>query len=454
MMVVPSGPALDQLVLLGVAALALAVVLLVLRRSPRTAFVAWVVSMCTVPFWLGTPIGPTLPPGTVMAVVVLAALLPVSLGRVTLADGVLVLVVVAAVGIYAIGATTLASVFTLLTEWAVGFALGRIVPARVGLDWVYRCLAVAFTVVAGLALVEYLLTWNPFVTVGSSSWAELQERGGALRAEGAFGHSIALGACLALVIPLVLASTFGIRLRLGMVAVMLAATAVTFSRIAMVCAVLGIVLSIVFAREGMSGRVRAGVTAALAVVAAVLVPLVDETFAAAGDEASGSAAYRGNLLSLLEDIELVGLTEVFQRTATGEVRFGTFNSIDSALVLFGLYFGWVLLALVLALLVAAGVLVVTRRAGAPTIAVLAQVPALASVALITQYGMFVFFVAGLAVYAQASTPGIPSGRSASGASTSSGRHGRGVVDPSTAGPPARHQPQPSARHRAVVRPTG
>jgi hypothetical protein len=43
---------------------------------------------------------------------------------------------------------------------------------------------------------------------------------------------------------------------------------------------------------------------------------------------------------------------------------------------------------------------VTGRATAPTVAVVAQIPALATVALITQYSTLLWFVAGLAVFSQ------------------------------------------------------
>ncbi|WNB85071.1 hypothetical protein [Cellulomonas sp. ATA003] len=69
-------------------------------------------------------------------------------------------------------------------------------------------------------------------------------------------------------------------------------------------------------------------------------------------------------------------------------------------MLFALNYGWLPLAIVCALLVGAIVLTVTRRATAPTIALAAQVPAVMTVALITQYGMFLWFVAGLAVVSQ------------------------------------------------------
>ena len=49
-------------------------------------------------------------------------------------------------------------------------------------------------------------------------------------------------------------------------------------------------------------------------------------------------------------------------------------------------------------------LVLTGRGSAATIAVVAQIPAFATVALITQYSIFVWFIIGLAVTSQL-TPG-------------------------------------------------
>jgi hypothetical protein len=58
------------------------------------------------------------------------------------------------------------------------------------------------------------------------------------------------------------------------------------------------------------------------------------------------------------------------------------------------------LIIVITLLSIAVVLLVRGRATAPTIAIVAQIPALAAVALITQYAVFVCFMGGLAVACQ------------------------------------------------------
>jgi hypothetical protein len=61
---------------------------------------------------------------------------------------------------------------------------------------------------------------------------------------------------------------------------------------------------------------------------------------------------------------------------------------------------------------------VSGRATAPTVALVAQIPAFATVALITQYSTFTWFVAGLAVFSQsvdgrrADVPAPPPGHAA------------------------------------------
>jgi hypothetical protein len=120
----------------------------------------------------------------------------------------------------------------------------------------------------------------------------------------------------------------------------------------------------------------------------------------AGGEAAGSAAYRADLLTLVPQMRLLGVAEVFQVLPDGTAYFGNFRSIDSALILLGLSFGLIPLVAVAGLLVAAAVLMLRGKATPPTIALVAQLPSLATVALITQYSFFLWFICGLAVSTQ------------------------------------------------------
>jgi hypothetical protein len=134
-------------------------------------------------------------------------------------------------------------------------------------------------------------------------------------------------------------------------------------------------------------------------------------FAAAGSEATNSADYRLELLHLLPALQPFGWASSAYQLASGQVVLanvpssdGLLHSIDNGLLLVGLSYGWVpMLVVLLGLVVALGCLF-SGRVTAPTIALLAQIPAFATVALITQYSTFTWFVAGLAVFSQSVTP--------------------------------------------------
>ncbi|MEO7016870.1 MAG: hypothetical protein ABI130_11390 [Leifsonia sp.] len=406
-----TGPAVDRTLIAVVGVLAAAAAFLVLRRSPKLAVGTWIVVLCFVPVWIGLGLGFNgnyyLPAVSAAALLVTVALLPVRSFHFSLIDGLVIMLIVFALASLLTENATIALgfAFSLFTYFVVGYVLGRVAALRVAASWIYGAIALAFTVVAVLTIIEFFGRWNPFVLIHVNNamyttWGSLQSRGGVLRAEGAFGHSIALGSCLAIAIPMTLAARFPLLVRTGMVLTMLLATVFTFSRIGMIGALLGLVLSIVFMRDAISLRSRIVLTAAIVIVSAVLFPLVTTVFDDAGAEASGSAAYRSDLLSLLGSMNVIGVANSATRDSTGQVYFGNFRSIDSQLILTGLSSGLLALALIVAALLAGIVLVVTRRATPATIAVVAQIPALATVALITQYSVFLWFAVGLAASTQ------------------------------------------------------
>lgn len=406
-----TGPTVDRTLIVAVGLLAAVAAFFVLRRSPKLAVGVWIVVLCFVPVWIGINIGFNgsyfLPAAAALALLVTVSLLPVTSFRFSLIDGLVLLLVVFSLTSLLAGNPTIALgfAFSLATYFVIGYVLGRVAPLRVDPSWIYSAVAVAFTVVSVLALIEFFFVWNPFVLIHANNsmfvtWGGLQERGGVLRAEGAFGHSIALGSSLAIAVPLTLASRFSLPVRAGMVLLMLGATVVTFSRIGMITGLLGLVLSIVFMRDAISRRSRIVLTTCIAIGCAVIFPLVSAVFDDAGTEASGSADYRGDLLSLVGSMNLVGVADSARRDSTGQVYFGNFRSIDSQLILTGLSNGLIALILIVVALVGGIVLVVSRRATPPTIAAVAQIPAFATVALITQYSVFVWFVIGLAASTQ------------------------------------------------------
>lgn len=392
---------------LGVTACAV----IVLRGAPRLIAAGCIAVICFIPWWTGVGIGSSnillfLPAASLICIVALVCLVPSLPDRIGMADWTTLGFFVACLLPIAVGGASRAATFGLVVQWLPALLVGRLIPVKVDLRWIYGCIAVLFSVVSVFALAEFLLSWNPFVLLpgspGSSysTWATLQQRGGIVRAEGAFGHSIALGSSVAMAIPIALASRFKPGVKAVFIGLMLACAVVTFSRIAMVCAVLGIALSVLFLREGISARMRVLVTAACAIPSLVFIPLVSSVFVSAGSEATNSAAYRGRLISLVPDMTIVGASPAVHRSPEGEVYIGNFRSIDSALILMGLTYGWLALLILALVLAAAIVLVVARHATAPTISIVAGIPAFATVALITQYQVFVWLVVGLALFAQ------------------------------------------------------
>ena len=383
---------------------------LVMYASARPGAYAalWLLGLCFVPWWVGTKIQTFLPVAVILSLVGLLSLTPAVPRRITLPDlGVLCFFAACFLPVV-VGGPTKAGTFGAGAVWLPAYLVGRRLPARVDPRRIYDGLALLFAIVATLAIIEFIFSWNPFVGIhfGSASsyatWGPLQRRGGVLRAEGAFGHSIALGVSIAIAIPITLASRLRPSYRVIAVALMLGATVVTFSRTAMLCAVLGVVFSIIFLGEGITRRLRTVLASVIVVMAALFVPLINSTFSASSAELAHSADYRGELTSALSHLNMVGISDLASRLPDGTLYFGSFRSIDSQLVLTGLTYGAFALIVASVMLVALIVTVLRRRATAPTIALACQIPALATVALITQYAVFFWFLVGLSVASQAS----------------------------------------------------
>lgn len=409
-----SAPQVDELALM-VAALAFgAAAVLLMRAYPRLGVLAWFGVVAFVPDWLGLKAGPYLTPTTLVAMAVLASLIPLTVPRLGAADLLVASFFAACLLPLGLGPGSLrvSVLFTLGTIWILAFTLGRLLPLRVDVDWITKVFAIVMGVVAALAIVEFLLSWNPFVTIppigggnGSfNAWSRLQERGGVLRSEGAFGHSIALGAALALAIPFAMGARLATKWRVLLVLLLVGGIAVTFSRAAMLAGAAALLLSIYGLREGISRRVRVGVLVGGLFLVAALQPLVAGVFTDAGSEAVNSSAYREALLSLVNTLSLLGQSEAAQVTAAGDSLFGQFDSVDSAYLLVGLNFGVVAMVVGGLVYLAALVHVLRRRGGPAVIAIVAQGPALLTVALITQYAALFWFTAGLAVYAVSQSP--------------------------------------------------
>ncbi|NJI58392.1 hypothetical protein HCX50_02990 [Microbacterium oxydans] len=390
------------IVLLAVGGLAaLALVVLVLRMMPRAAFVVWACVLFFVPLWVGVNIG-----FYWAAITLLTALLIVvnwSIVPLRAADAWVAVFIIVTVGLYAFGSVDLASLVAALLEWVIPYIWGRVVLARVGTAWVTSTIAIVAVVAATLAVVEFFTSFNPFVLIPGSgviydTWSPLQERGGVLRAEGAFGHSIALGAALAMSSAFVVATRWRLAPKISGVVIIAVATVLTFSRVGLLTLVLTLILS-TFLIAGVSTRFRATVAVAGAVGTAIVIPIIDTVFGAAGEEAGGSADYRTDLLVLLEQVQVFGNPGDWHSLVSGDYYLGYFaRSVDNALVLTLLRYGYVPTFLIMAAVVCAAWMALRRSTRSPAaLAVVGQLPSLVVVALITQYSMFLWFCVGLAI---------------------------------------------------------
>ncbi len=403
-----TGAGADQAASFALLAAVAAMAFLVVSRRPTVGLALFLIVVAFVPYWLGpTALTIYVPPACAVGAFALAAWQGRSPSPITLADAGVLALFAACLVPFAVGAGSRATIFVVLLHWAVGYGVGRFAPSRVGLDRLHRIVAIVFTVVAIGLLVEFAAHGNPFVEISRPGalyrgWGTLQERGGITRAEGAFGHSIAAGACLAMALPLTIAAGFRTSVRAVMCTLMLAGTVVTFSRIGIICAMLGVVLSVCLL-PGIPRNIRVGTLATFVVVALASFSRIASVFDDAGTEASGSAGYRLDLTALLPYLSPLGLSTSAHRDAAGTLRFGTFRSIDSALLLAGLTYGLIALVVAVLLLGAVWVTVLRREAAPATIALAAQLPALLTVALITQYAVFLWFIAGLAAASQSLT---------------------------------------------------
>lgn len=392
---------LRTVLLLLLAAGAFAAAWYVARSAPRLVVAGWAAVCFLVPIWVGVQAGIYWSAVTAVTAVALAAW---STSGVTfsyvdvLVVGFAVLVLVA----YVVGGSTWGHVLIVLIGWMVPYVWGRVVLARVDPGWLYSCIAVAATAAAVFGIIEFATGFNPFVGIAMPNgawrtWHELQLRGGFVRAEGAFGHSIAFASALAMSSVFVIVTRWPIWTRLACLSVIITAVGMSFSRIGMITLAITLVLAALLLGRWITRRMRLGVVVLLVVAAAIAMPLLGDVFTAAGEEAGGSAEYRSDLALLVGEMRALGITASWTVLPTGETYYGSFQSIDSELVLSGLRFGILPLIALVAAIVTCVLGLLRGRATPAAVAVAAQVPAFATVALITQYGYFAWFLAGVAV---------------------------------------------------------
>lgn len=374
---------------------------LIFRAYPRIVIVLWSAVLFLVPVWVGVQAGVYF---SALVVVTLLGIASASLRglRWSVVDSLVLAFMLLLLVATAVGGSTGGHLLIVLIDWMIPYAWGRVVLSRVDIHWVHGVLAGGAVLISVLALAEFALGTNLFVTIDTANpqyqtWGELQPRGGVMRVEASFGHSIALGSSLAIAATFVAVAKWPTWLKIPCLVVVIAATGVTFSRIGIVGVMLTVLLTAAFLGAWVPRAFRIAIVALVISIVAIGLPFIWTVFEQAGEEAAGSAEYRGNLVGLLGDSSVLGITPSWTVLPTGDTYYGSFKSIDNALILTALRFGLLPTAVLLAILLVGLVTVLRGRATPASIALLAQTPALVSVALITQYADFLWFTAGLAV---------------------------------------------------------
>jgi hypothetical protein len=383
-----------------------AALMMLLGYYPRLALTLWVLVICFVPFWLGVTIGsgPYISPGSAVALVSAFAIVLHNRFALTKTDWWCAAIVIACLIPGLFGLSRVGDVSTIAAQWVLGYLMGRLLVRRTGIEFAIRLVTILLSVAGALAVIEFLSGTNPFVLLVADNsyfamFGRIQERGGILRAEGAFGHSIALGHSLVLAIPLIFAGRWTNLWKTVMLTAVVAGAVCSFSRSAMFSAVLAVVLSVLFVRGSVTRAQRALTVLGGAIALLVAIPFVSNVLGGAGAEASSSTDYRTQLFSLVASMKPFGLASNYVETSDNRVSFGDFESIDSTFIFVGVRFGLVpLLVLVLAA-IALMVAVVQRKAATPLVAVAGILPGIATAALLSQYGMLVWFFLGMAALA-------------------------------------------------------
>lgn len=381
--------------------IAAASIFFAVERNARAMLVLWLGVVAFVPFWVGISVPVFLPAISITGLFAVVFFYPGSNLRLGWPD----------FGVFAFGGLCLVAGVTgiarpgdvtmVLTQWVASYLVGRILVSQVGLSFTYRTIAVLFAAVGVCTILEFHFDWNPYFSwvVANpqyEAWGTTQLRGGVERAEWAFGHSIALGCSLALALPIIAGAQTRFAWKMAQYCVVLIGVVYTFSRAGLVTAVFGTAMLLVLYKGFGSFRLRLSLVCVSGLAAWILVPVVMGVFEADNGLATTSADYRGRLTSLIPTMKPIGVASGFYESSSGYYTFSGFKSIDSTFIFLGVSFGYLVAVLALVGVLAIAVVAIVRGTSVAGMAVASVVPALFTVAPITQFGCLVFFYIAVA----------------------------------------------------------
>jgi hypothetical protein len=357
--------------------------------------------MTCVPVWLSVKFITSLSALNFAFFLLIPAIVKAWHGRVSKVDVLLFCFFVTATASYAVAGTPQYAFATIFVQWLSAYWVGKYLAPAAGREWTYKAIAVVTALVAIWAVVEFTLDLHVFKNLidRSAGWNTIQSRGPFSRSEGAFGHSIAMGAFLALGLPFAFAGKFKPALRFSMVAVIIGGVLVTFSRGALLGAVVALIACAFFLpNSALSRNTRSFFIAAIAIAAISIAPTVLGLFDSLSYDTDASTAYRANLLDFIfQDMNPLGPAKNMQLAPDGRYFYRAAGSIDNAFLLTVLQFGWLPTLFLIIALISVTFRVLRKRGGPADISMVAQILVMFTVALITQYGMALWFVAGVAI---------------------------------------------------------
>jgi hypothetical protein len=383
-----------------IAAVSALLLLIAFWRHPRLALVAWLLSLAMVPVWFSVDFFVSVPAHSVVAVLAIASTVSRTKPIVTKYDVYFATFIMISFTAVLFGGSSAGLWSEIVLQWAVPFVAARVLIAAVGVQFGIDVIATILSLVAMLAVIEFLLQWHPFVNLNSMStqfeyWHAIQVRDGTDRSEWAFGHSIALGGSLALSIPFIVRSSYSSATKIALLLCVGAGIVTTASRGAFIAAGLTAVICMVYVSKARVLRTATlSIALILGVVATSTLGRFVHTWTRGGSkEEQWSYDHRDDLYTTyLPAIEWFGKSPIYRTDGSG------YYSTDSALLRIGLQFGWAVLVLAIIALAFSSFRVIAGRASTPEIALVGQLPLFTTVALITQYQSLIFIVAGFAVY--------------------------------------------------------
>ncbi|MCQ1951083.1 hypothetical protein NNX28_14260 [Arthrobacter sp. zg-Y859] len=378
------------------------VAILVFGGRPRLSLVIWMVAVAFIPHWVGINLIGYIPIVSVISAAILAANLFNGQWKSGKGDLPILLLIVIGLIAVAIGNSSQGVWFSMISQWLLAYLVGKAIVSAAGIGFSVKTVAAVFGLVGVLSVVEFAFSWHPFVELVTpipsyETWAPIQVRGGLDRSEWSMGHSIALGGVLSAAVPFALRSSLGKLSKPLLLIAIFAGIACTFSRAAIISAVLTLALSLLFMR-GVKPALRFMLLIVIGAAGFVGLMILVPIFELASLETAGSSSYRLRMfVELIPELSALGRSDVASVGADGTVYYGTFQSIDSAFLAVALGFGWIAALVMLVPFVIMSIRTVRRTATTGEIALVGQLPMLFTVALITQYQLVLWFFVGIAV---------------------------------------------------------